>query len=116
MDKFFRALNPTTLLNAVADNRTEYDCPVCGERVWAYGGMAGTQCLGCPGYNVAAAEAKQEREKERKRERERQRQREREREKQRQKEKKEKQENDDRAYKFKERELEFKKEVYRRKK
>eukprot|EP01084_Bolivina_argentea_P083925 151916_1 len=47
-----------TVADTVTDNRTYYNCPVCRRRVWAYGDFVGTQCIGCPGYNVEAEEAR----------------------------------------------------------
>jgi DNA-directed RNA polymerase subunit RPC12/RpoP len=38
-----------TILDTVTDNRTYYDCPRCGQEVWAYGSFVGNVCWECPG-------------------------------------------------------------------
>ena len=43
-----------TIVDAVTDNKTYYDCPGCGEEVWAYGTFVGTRCLNCPGTLISA--------------------------------------------------------------
>jgi len=38
-----------TVVDAVTDNRTYYNCPKCNREVWAYGSYVGNVCLDCPG-------------------------------------------------------------------
>lgn len=38
-----------TVIDAATDNRTYYNCPRCGQRVWAYGSYVGNVCWNCPG-------------------------------------------------------------------
>lgn len=44
-----------TIVDAVTDNRTYYNCPSCGRRVWAYGSFVGNVCWNCPGTLAHAA-------------------------------------------------------------
>eukprot|EP00486_Rosalina_sp_Unknown_P002654 CAMPEP_0201574834 /NCGR_PEP_ID=MMETSP0190_2-20130828/19580_1 /ASSEMBLY_ACC=CAM_ASM_000263 /TAXON_ID=37353 /ORGANISM="Rosalina sp." /LENGTH=414 /DNA_ID=CAMNT_0048003635 /DNA_START=62 /DNA_END=1309 /DNA_ORIENTATION=- len=59
IDKTVRALSPTTWFDGITDNKTYYDCPECGREVYAYGSMAGTKCLGCPGRSYKSSHKKQ---------------------------------------------------------
>ena len=34
-------------------NKVYYDCPGCGNEVWAYSGFAGTRCWDCPGTIIS---------------------------------------------------------------
>lgn len=36
-------------VDILTDNRTYYNCPGCGQRVWAYGSWVGNRCWDCPG-------------------------------------------------------------------
>lgn len=38
-----------TIADIVTDNRTYYNCPKCGRRVWAYGSFVGNVCWDCDG-------------------------------------------------------------------
>ena len=44
-----------TIVDVVTDNRTYYNCPGCGRRVWAYGSFVGNLCWKCPGTLAHAA-------------------------------------------------------------
>mmetsp|Transcript_4486 Transcript_4486/g.7673 ORF Transcript_4486/g.7673 Transcript_4486/m.7673 type:complete len:339 (-) Transcript_4486:238-1254(-) len=38
-----------TVIDTVTDNKKYYNCPGCGEEVWAYGSFVGNTCWNCPG-------------------------------------------------------------------
>eukprot|EP01084_Bolivina_argentea_P076884 139376_1 len=44
----------STAIDAIADNRTYYNCPRCHRRVYAYGAFVGNVCLDCPGTVLSA--------------------------------------------------------------
>eukprot|EP01084_Bolivina_argentea_P127474 225437_1 len=38
-----------TIIDTVTDNKKYYNCPGCGDEVWAYGSFVGNTCWNCPG-------------------------------------------------------------------
>ena len=45
-----------TVAAVATNNRTYYNCPSCGRRVWAYGSYVGNVCWNCPGTIHSAVE------------------------------------------------------------